>query len=118
MDESFPIISVSPGAAESEEAMGTKFKFWYRDDALGDCLFKLCRENTGEDWSEKMAAELAELLGLPHARYELATWDDQRGVVSLQMLPSNTDLLHGNDILAAIASNYPRNQGYNLSQHT
>lgn len=98
--------------------MGTKFKFWYRHPELGNCLFKLARPDTGEDWSEKIAAELASLLGLPHAVYELATWQGQPGIISPRFLPKNTALLHGNDILAGQVSSYPRYQGYRVSQHT
>jgi len=43
----------------------------------------------GEDWAEKVAAELCELLGLPYAAYELAsTWQGNRGVVSPNFLPA------------------------------
>lgn len=118
MSNQFPIIEVPVDAAEAEEAMGTKFKFWFQHPELGNCLFKQARANTGEDWAEKIAAELAQLLGLPHANYELAVWLEQPGVISPNFLAENTDLMHGNDILAGLASSYPRNQGYRLSQHT
>lgn len=65
MSNQFPIFEVPEDAAEAEEAMGSRFKFWFHDPDLGNCLFKQVRFNTGEDWSEKIAAELAELLGLP-----------------------------------------------------
>ncbi len=118
MSSQFSIIEVPVDAAEAEEAMGTKFKFWFQHPELGNCLFKQARSNTGEDWAEKIAAELAQLLGLPHATYELATWQGQAGIVSPSFLPDSTALIHGNDILAGLASTYPRTQGYRLSQHT
>ena len=118
MSHPFRIIEVPEDAAEATEAMGTKFKFWFQHPELGSCLFKLARSNTGEDWSEKIAAELAQLLGLPHARYELATWKDKPGVVSPSFLPPETALIHGNDILAGLVSSYPKTQVYSLSQHT
>ncbi len=118
MSDQFPIFDVPMDAAEAEEAMGTKFKFWFQHPELGNCLFKQARSNTGEDWAEKVAAELAQLLGLPHASYELATWQSQPGVISPSFLPPNTALIHGNDILAGLVSSYPRDQGYRLSQHT
>jgi hypothetical protein len=114
----FPIIYVPDDAAQAEEPMGTKFKFWYNQPDLGDCLFKCARPNTGEDWSEKVAAELCSLLGLPHAIYELATWRNASGTISPNLLPPNTALIHGNDILVRLVSRYPRDQGYNVSQHT
>lgn len=118
MVDPFSIIQVPDDAAQAEEAMGSKFKFWYEDESLGQCLYKEARLNTGEDWAEKLAAELAELLRLPHANYEMALWRGRSGTVSLQLLPLNTDLIHGNDILSALIPGYPRSQGHNLSQHT
>jgi hypothetical protein len=118
MTTRFPIIEVPDNAAQAQEAMGTKFKFWYTHPDLGDCLFKRARPNTGEDWSEKIAAELCEQLGIPHATYELATWQDQPGTITPTLLSKNTDLLHGNDILASLVSSYPRGQSYQVSQHT
>ncbi len=95
MGDGFPIVEVPTNAARSEEAMGSKWKFWYGDPKLGDCLFKRSRPNTGEDWSEKLAAELCHLLGLPHAHYELAQWNGQPGTISPKLLPPKTTLVHG-----------------------
>ncbi|WP_373546401.1 hypothetical protein [Chamaesiphon sp.] len=74
MSERFKIVEVAPEDAQAQESLGTKEKFWLRHDRLGLCLYKKSRSNTaGEDWSEKIAAELCGLLKLPHAEYELAT---------------------------------------------
>lgn len=118
MDNPFPIYKVSYEAEQLQEDMGTKPKFWFRHPDLGKCLFKQARPNTGEDWSEKIAAELAQLLGLPHAQQELATWDDRPGTISKLMMSDDDYLIHGNDILAGIVSNYPRDKRYNVSEHT
>jgi hypothetical protein len=118
MSNEFLIFEVPIDDAQAEEAMGTKPKFWFRDTRLGKCLFKQARPNTGEDWAEKIAAELAQLLGLPHARYELAIWDQKPGIISPVMILENCTLIHGNDILVGIVSNYPRYQVYDVSQHT
>jgi hypothetical protein len=118
MVHQFPVFIIPDDAAEATEAMGSRFKFWFRHPDLGMCLFKQVRANTGEDWAEKIAAELAQLLGLPHATYELAAWQNTMGVISPTFLSQNTALIHGNDILAELASNYPKNQNYGLSQHT
>lgn len=100
----FAIIEVPDNADQSSEDMGTKYKFWYLNPQLGRCLFKQARPNTGEDWAEKLAAELAQLLGLPHVKYELATFKKQSGSISLSMLPRNAFLQHGNEILTSIIS--------------
>ena len=118
MTNPFPIFEVQSDAAQEQEAMGTKPKFWFRHPQLGQCLFKQARPNTGEDWSEKIAAELAQQLGLPYASQELAIWKDQPGTISPLMIPARGSLIPGNDILSGIVSNYPRSQRYNVSEHT
>ncbi len=120
MSNLFPVIEVPDDAAQSQEAMGSRPKFWFRHPEFEDCLFKQTRPNTGEDWSEKIAAELAQIMGIPHATYELATWQEKPGVISRDFRPSSppTDIIHGNDILARLASNYPREKSYRASQHT
>jgi hypothetical protein len=119
----YPIISVPPDAAEAPEQMGTRRKFWFRHPDLGMCLFKLARPNTGEDWSEKVACEMAGLLGIPHARYEMAEWSGQPGSLSVSMLSDAESLVHGNELIAQLTADYPapeaaprfRNSGHTLS---
>jgi hypothetical protein len=119
----FPIISVPPDAAEAPEQMGTKRKFWFRDPDRGLCLFKLARPETGEDWSEKVACEVAGLLGLPHARYEMAEWKGEPGSLSVSILAEGEALIHGNELIAELTNEYPdpeatpraRNLGHTLS---
>lgn len=83
MSEKFQIVEVAPEDAQAQESLGTKEKFWIKHDRLGLCLYKKSRSNTaGEDWSEKIAAELCELLKLPHAEYELATCNGESGIIS------------------------------------
>ncbi len=118
MTDEFPVIQVPDDAAKATEAMGTKKKFWFDHPELGKCLFKLSRDNTGEDWAEKIGAELCEALGLPHAKQELGIWQRQRGTVSPAMITPNEELIHGNDVLAGLVSSYPRQEVYNVSQHT
>jgi hypothetical protein len=121
MHNEFRIIVVTQHDYERSlsETMGSKYKFWFEHDELGLCLYKQVRPNTGEDWAEKIAAELCELLGLPHALYELAsTWESNCGVVSPTFLPSGGTLVHGNEILTPLVLNYPTSGTYNVSQHT
>jgi HipA-like C-terminal domain len=116
--EKFRIFEVPQTAYEEEESLGTKEKFWFSHPELGRCLYKKNRSNiAGEDWSEKIAAELCSLLGLPHAQYELAIYNGEYGVISPSFLPENGDLVHGNQILADVHLDYPKNS-QDLSQHT
>jgi hypothetical protein len=115
----FPVIEVLLNAEDRrEEAMGTKEKFWFDHPELGTCLFKYSRDNTGEDWAEKIAAELCEALGLTHAKQELAIYQKSKGTISPKMLTTGQDLTHGNDVLVGMVSSYPRMEKYNVSQHT
>lgn len=120
MSKQFPIIEVPANALDEAETetLGTKYKFWFKHPKLGRCLYKKTSDNCHEDWSEKIASELCQLLGLPHAHYELAIWDAQRGTVSPSFLPESSTLTLGNEILAEMIPNYPQSQYRNLSQHT
>jgi hypothetical protein len=122
MHNEFRIIVVTEEAYERSlsETMGSKYKFWFNHEKLGFCLYKQARLNTGEDWAEKIAAELCELLGLPHALYELAeTWESECGVVSPSFVPKGGTLVHGNEILTPMVPNYPTFATYKeASQHT
>ena len=120
-DEEFPVLIVTEKDYELSlnETMGSKYKFWFQHQSLGRCLYKQARLSLGEDWAEKVASELCELLGLPHAVYELAeTWEGNRGVVSAYFLPEGGTLVHGNEILTPIVPNYPTFITYGASQHT
>lgn len=117
MADYFPIIKIPPDAPGEEEQMGTKEKFWFDHENFGSCLYKKARPNTGEDWSEKIASELCELLHLPHATYELATFQTEKGIISPSFLPEEGSLTFGNEILSRILPSYPTDSK-NLSQHT
>lgn len=106
MSGMYEIVAVPADAAEAPEQMGTKRKFWFRHPDLGMCLFKLARPDTGEDWSEKVACEVAGLLGLPHARYEMAEWNGQPGSLSVSMLSDAETLIHGNELITQLTTAY------------
>lgn len=74
----FKIFNVPDDAADFFEQMGTKRKFWFRYENDNYYLFKEGRPNTGENWCEKVACGLCELLEIPHAHYELAMWRNSK----------------------------------------
>lgn len=118
-DDAFPIRTVSRGAGLGDETMGTKEKFWYRDDDGVDWLFKFARANTGEHWSEKIAAEIGALLGVPCARVELATCDGHPGSISRGFVElGQGPLVHGNELLQEVDESYPTVQLRGVSKHT
>src|SRR5262249_6448141 len=69
-------------------------------------LFKIGRENTGENWAEKVGCEIARALQLPCANYELAVSASERGVLSEIFLTKGTTLYLGNVLLANIVDGY------------
>lgn len=116
----FPIIPVDSTKAEDIEYLGTKAKFWYRRDGRRT-LFKAEERGTGEDWAEKVACELAAMLGLPHVHYELAhdTAQDRPGVICESFTPKPLSLAHGNQLLLAIDPAYPSEAPkYKVQAHT
>ncbi|MCL1475141.1 hypothetical protein [Argonema antarcticum] len=117
MGSVFPVITVPLDAPEEYELISTKGGFWFRDQNLGLCLCKEAKLNTGEDWAEKIASELCALLRLPHAEYELATYNDKRSIISRSFVPEGGTLILGNEVLAPIVGDYPKNPK-DLSRHT
>jgi HipA-like C-terminal domain len=122
----YPIFSVELPEMQQYEQMGSKRKFWYLDAKQKKAwLFKYARVNsgvtTGEDWAEKVGCEVAELLGLPHARVELAECQGERGTVSERFVDKagGEQLVHGNELLVQLDASYPVTGGYyETSQHT
>lgn len=112
----YPVVDVPATAVRQDETLGTKPKFWFRaaDDELW--LFKRGRAN--EDWSEKVAAEVAALVGVPHATVELSQCDGQPGTVSRSFLVQGDEMYHGNELLLARDPAYPLRATYRVRQHT
>lgn len=104
----FSVFGIDGTSVQEVEPMGTKSKFWLDHEQLGRCLFKTTRPGTGEDWAEKISAELANLIGLPHARYELAKFEGERGILSLSFAPKGTELVPGNELMVETDPSYPK----------
>ncbi len=114
--ECYPIIPLRKEDVLAPEEMGSKRKGWVQVGADSTpWLFKYARlsngEVTGEHWAEKIAAELAELLEIPHAQVDLATLDGAVGCISrrfAELSRPGTELIHGNDLLAGAVLGYDR----------
>lgn len=111
----YPVLGVPAGVFREDEYLGTKFKFWFHDGAQR-VLFKRGRRD--EDWSEKVAAEVATLLGLPRADVDLAEHEGRRGIVSPSFLTPGDQLFHGNELLLQVRPDYPQHDRYHVGQHT
>lgn len=117
----FPIIRVDANKAYAREQLGTKPKFWYQEHVNAPWfLFKAEERGTGEDWAEKLAAEFAELLGLPHVDYQLAheIQSDVPGVICEKFTPETGALKHGNQLLTEQDATYTKAQRWTASGHT
>jgi hypothetical protein len=92
-----------------EEINGILQKDWYWIPELGKCLFKQAAPfekiptNSRTDWAEKVVEQLANLLNLPVARYELATKyapEQTVGVISVNCIPDGAEMISGGDFLS------------------
>lgn len=118
----FDIVSVDSRKSDAPEQLGTKSKFWFKDDRGQRMLFKAEERGTGEDWAEKVACEICSLLGLPHVHYELAH-DRPRnipGVICANCAPRPGVLVLGNQLLLEIDAAYPAGESrkYKVREHT
>lgn len=113
---SFPIVDVSAWEVVQEEPGGETAKEWLRDPETGrvwlskSVTIKTIRDGReytrGQDWAEKVAAELAGSLGLPAATVDLALRGEVRGLISLDLKSGGSSLSEAADFLAEIDSRY------------
>ena len=105
----YEVTDITFNASDLEQ-LGTKEKFWFLfspDDEL-KWLFKFSRENTGEHWAEKVAEQLCQLLGIPHAKYEIARCNGRFGVITPNLVPQDQRMVMGNEVLHNYSpKNYP-----------
>jgi hypothetical protein len=115
----FLIFDISQIIPDKDEQLGSKEKFWLKHPELDRCLFKENRSLlVGEDWSEKIAAEVCSLIQLPHAKYELAIANEKIGIISPSFLNDSAKLILGNEILTKLyLDEYPQDNN-DLSKHT
>jgi HipA-like C-terminal domain len=126
--DTYPVIELKSGWLLGDEQMGSKDKYWMQlpDDSY-PWLFKFSRvsagRSTGEHWAEKIAAEIAELMEVPHARVELAEFDGHPGSLSqrftqLSRAGASVELEHGNALLAGYVTGYDRTKKNKQTDHT
>ncbi|MCE2434413.1 MAG: HipA domain-containing protein [Candidatus Latescibacteria bacterium] len=119
MSDAYPIVIVEPEWVITPEEMGGKTKFWYgKPDDNTNWLFKYPRPNTGEHGAEKIAAEVAAVIGTTHAKVELAQFQGERGSVTESFARGDRVLHHGNQMLEVALDGYNPNQKFRQSSHT
>jgi len=111
-----PILAIDPSWRVNNEDMGSKPKFWFRyEDEMW--LYKEARENTGEHWAEKVASEIAGLLGLPTHEVKLATYEGKAGCAVRNFLNPSETLIHGNELLDGALTGYDKDKWQGQSDH-
>jgi hypothetical protein len=114
----FPVYRVDPSPwsfdGVNSDSEGRFFKFWCKYPELGRVLFKeaasdkLLIHQRRFDWSEKVAAELGKLLGLPIAQTELAIafspekQEYVEGTVSMDYRSSEERVISGRQFLSLV----------------
>lgn len=97
-----------------EEQLGSKPKTWLRHPDSPDgprWLWKCPRPATGEHWAEVVAADIAAMLGIPHAVVQLARRGAMLGTISRDFTAGREGhaiLWHGNQLLATSIHGYAR----------
>ena len=110
MTDQYEIVDVTAWSVQDTESVGGDEKVWLADPLGQVWLFKPRTERPdriqGEDWAEKIAAEIARQLGIPAAHVELAIRDGVRGTISLNLRPDGWERQHGDVLLAELVLDY------------
>ena len=121
-------VDVSTWLPAGSESVGTKPKRWLRDpesdirwlmkDATHNSRADGTSSRKGDDWSERIATGVADRLGLPAARTEMAVrygpGEIRLGVISKEVLNAGEDLVLGNELLERPVDRHSR-ESYTLS---
>jgi hypothetical protein len=121
----FPVLAIESSWVLDREAMGSKQKFWYREnnDAT-QWLFKYPQVNrqtgelAGQHWAEKIAEQVAKLLDTRFALVELAVFDGEWGSATKSFTHDGRTLLHGNELLASVVTGYDAQATFRHTTHT
>lgn len=114
----YPILEIAEAWQERFEELGSKPKFWYVDASGTQRLFKEGRSGTGENWAEKIAAELCDGLGLPHAEYDFARCGKIEGVSSVSLVRPPERLVLANEVLTRVQRGYSAQPKFKRTHHT
>lgn len=117
MKDLYPIIKIE--SKDEIEQLGTKEKYWVYDAQTKEKkLFKIGRENTGENWAEVVAYEIGKHIGMEVAKYEFAFYNSKQGTISTSFVQNDERLIHGNELLIKIDKSYPLDRFYKVREYT
>lgn len=120
----YPIIDVTDWPVEQVESAGRGTNTWLAGPNSGRWLHKLTRvradRREGQEWAEKISAELGSLVGIPTARIELARRQGRPGCISADLKPGAAWEFQAGSVLIAelVPSFIPKThsrQGHNLA---
>lgn len=111
MPDDWTRLDASAWTLAGVEQQGLHEHEWYRQvSEPRTWLFKPARPERhraiGEDIAEKVASELARLVGVPAARVELAERGAVRGVLVEDARPSGWELQHGRVLMGEVIDDY------------
>lgn len=102
MNQIYPVYEVNRNqrSKEKDELATTGYleKFWIDHPQLGRSLVKL-DQSTAPGWSEKIAYELAKLLNIPSARYEIGIYENRSAIVSPDYHRSQASYISGDNLI-------------------
>lgn len=118
----YQIITILQSSMEQHEPLGTKRKDWFDNNTK---LFKVGREGTLENCSEKIAYEIAKLIDLPCAKYEFGKLIKDDGTQILGIISENflldengeKTLMLGNEFICNNENSYDKNTKYNHKEY-
>ena len=104
--EAFPRIDVTTWPVVTDETSGVEEKMWLEEPGTETrWLYKSVTSDggyiCGEDWAEKVVAELGAQLAVPCARVELAQNEGRRGSISENLRPAAYEMQHGGLLMVA-----------------
>ena len=90
---------------EAEVHGARKNKFWFNNYTW---MYKEVDNdyNTYEDYAEIICYELSKLFNIKSAKYDLATFNGRRGVVTKSVINENEKLIHGTELLNEVYEDY------------
>lgn len=116
----FEVKEILKGQKDSLEQLGTKEKFWFIENNIKK-LFKVGLPNSGDNWVEVVVSEICNLLDIPHAKYEFATYANKKGTITTNIVPDEGRLVHGNELLARVFKKfnleYEQDTFYKVKKH-
>jgi hypothetical protein len=119
----WPFVNIDEWTVAGVEKQGRHAHDWLRHSSRKRTwLFKPARSErqraAGEDVAEKLACEIARLLGVPAAPVQLATRSGVRGALVEDVRPPNWELQAGRTLMPEAVPDYdpddPEHRGYNI----